>query len=745
MKKFLYYFTLTGIFIIPFIPLFVSNSLFFPFITGKNFAFRILVELILGGWVVLALLDRKYRPQRSWILWTLGAFVIIMAIADLQGVYRYKSIWSNFERMEGLVTLLHLAAYTLVLSLMLNTERLWSWFWNTTIGVSVIMSLYGIAQLAGWAVINQGGVRLDGRLGNAAYLAIYILFHIFLTAYIIVSERHFLGMPNYTLARTKKLIIGGAIIILETVILYFTATRGAMLGLVGGVFLAALLMVIFEKARPRLRKTAGGIVIAAIVVVLGFIAVRHTSFVQNSPVLTRFASISINDSTTLSRFKLWNMAFQGFKEKPILGWGQENFNYVFNKYYDPALYNQEQWFDRTHNVIFDWLIAGGLLGLLTYLAFFGAIIWYLWRRIDGVHTFSVAERSIITGMLFGYFIHNLFVFDNLTSYIMFFAVAAYVYVRTTPVRVHDNSVAPAYNRVAAPVALVVILALIYFVNIRPIQASVTLIHALTPHANAANPSASQIPFNGDITQNLADFKKVIGYNTFGSPEAREQLMTVSQQIAPAAANISGATEFVQYTIDQAKVQIARTPRDARYFTLFGNLLNSVGKFDDAVLVLKKAQELSPQKQAIIFETGIAYIEKKDFVNGEKEFKKAFDLDPNNKQARILYAASSIYAGHYPLATETLKPLSKAEIANTDFILQAYYITQQNNQVLEIWQERSAQHPNDPQTHLSLAAAYLLVKDRTHAIAEIQKVIDLAPEFKTQGEDYIKQIKAGKTL
>jgi O-antigen ligase len=84
------------------------------------------------------------------------------------------------------------------------------------------------------------------------------------------------------------------------------------------------------------------------------------------------------------------MAIKGIAEKPFIGWGQESFNYVFNKYYDPRMYNQEQWFDRAHNVFFDWLTAGGILGLGTYLFFFGTLLWYLWRKNDD--TMSVADH-----------------------------------------------------------------------------------------------------------------------------------------------------------------------------------------------------------------------------------------------------------------------------------------------------------------------------------------------------------------
>ena len=45
-----------GIFALPFIVFIVANNLFFPYITGKNFAFRIIVEIITGAWLALSLL-----------------------------------------------------------------------------------------------------------------------------------------------------------------------------------------------------------------------------------------------------------------------------------------------------------------------------------------------------------------------------------------------------------------------------------------------------------------------------------------------------------------------------------------------------------------------------------------------------------------------------------------------------------------------------------------------------------------
>jgi len=116
MNKILKSITFLGIFIIPFIPLIVSNSLFFPFITGKNFTFRIVVEIIFAAWVILAVTDKTYRPKKSPILYALGAFIALIALSDAFGINPFKSFWSNYERMEGWVALAHFFAYLYLLT-----------------------------------------------------------------------------------------------------------------------------------------------------------------------------------------------------------------------------------------------------------------------------------------------------------------------------------------------------------------------------------------------------------------------------------------------------------------------------------------------------------------------------------------------------------------------------------------------------------------------------------------------------
>ena len=143
------YLALGGIFLTPFVVLSVSGSMFFPFITGKNFTFRILVEAISMLWMILMIFDARYKPKNSLISATLAIFVIILALSSIFGENFYRSFWSNYERMEGLVTYLHLFAFFLVLVLIWGVfKKIFKLMFYAGIIISLLLAanLYFIYQ-----------------------------------------------------------------------------------------------------------------------------------------------------------------------------------------------------------------------------------------------------------------------------------------------------------------------------------------------------------------------------------------------------------------------------------------------------------------------------------------------------------------------------------------------------------------------------------------------------------------------
>jgi len=718
LNRVLRYAVLTGLFVIPFVPLLIANTMFFPFITGKNFFFRIVVELIFAAWLILALRDPAYRPKFSWTAILFALFVVIMAVADAFSVAPSKSFWSNYERMEGFITLAHLFAFFLVAGATLSTGRLWKNYLNTSLFVSALVALYGVFQLAGVLVINQGGVRLDATLGNASYLGIYMLFHIFIALYLMVrEERKWLFWAYAALAS------------LEACILYYTATRGAILGFLGGILVAGVLIAIFEKSRPRLRRAAVISVAVVLLLVGGFFAVRNTSFIKENPVLGRLATITLSGGQT--RLAIWNMGWQGFTESPktmLIGWGQESFNHVFNKYYDPKLWSQEQWFDRVHNIVFDWLVAGGALGLLAYLLLFFSPLYYMWRRGS---SFGVAEKALLTGLLAGYLFHNLFVFDNIVSYILFVTILAYVHAREGKpgklARLEPMTGNAAM--VISPIIGVAMLLGLYYLNVPSLLAGNDILKALQPQS-------------GGASVNLQYFQKALSRGGFGNQEIREQLVQAAANAA-GSADKEIAAQYGNLAATEMDIQIKESPNDARFSLFMGTLLDSYGQFDQALTYLNRALELSPNKQMIMFEIGLNRLNAGKTADALTIFKRAYDLDPSYSLAVTFYAAALYYSGEDALADQVVQSRYGTLIVNDDRLLKVYFDRGKYDRVEEIVKLRITQAPNSAQLYVSLAAVYLKENKRAAAIEALEKAITLDATFKEQGEYFIREIQAGR--
>src|SRR3989344_1941396 len=246
LNKVLSWLIFGGLLLLTVTPLIVSTSLFFPFITGKGFFFRIVTEIILALWIILALRDPNYRPRRSWLLAAMSVFLLILALATAWGANHYRSFWSNFERMEGLIGYLHLFVYFLILISILRLEKLWKIFAHTLLGINAVIAVFSILQLAGYLKINQGGVRVDATFGNATYLAVYGIFHLFLILFCLVRfwQLKCWGRGVWW----RGLAVGYVLLgLLDLAILYKTATRGAILGLGLGLVIFAVLIIWREK------------------------------------------------------------------------------------------------------------------------------------------------------------------------------------------------------------------------------------------------------------------------------------------------------------------------------------------------------------------------------------------------------------------------------------------------------------------------------------------------------------------
>lgn len=728
-SKWLRYLLIAGLFATLIIPFIFSPSMFFPFITGKNFTFRILTEILFGIYLIVAFKEPQYRPRFSWLLGAVVLFTLWAGLATAFSVDPIKSFWSNFERMEGYITVLHLLLYFFVAAAVLANERVATWFFRASVGASVVMSGYGILQLARLRPIDQGGVRLDGLLGNAEYLAIYMLFNMFF-ALLLMSR-------DWRMKWTR--FVYGAIFLLDGFILFMTETRGAILGLIGGLIVAAAYFLFATRGEHRMRpvRRVAGVTLGVIAVfVVAFFALKNTPVVQKTPGLDRIASISLSDPTTISRFLIWHMAWDGFKESPktmLVGYGQENFSYVFNKYYDPSMYNQEEWFDRAHNAFIDWAMNAGAPGFILFASLFALAAWVFVRS-----ELPATERAALIGLVVAYAFHELFVFDNLSSYLLFFAVLAYAHARSQrPVTTRvwyarpltDNGVA-----VLAPVVAVLVVGSVWLVNAPGIANAQELIQAI----ETTNP-ATGAPT--DLSQNLQHFKDVLARGYLGQQEETEQFAIFAMNVG-AASGVSPdlQQQYYQAAYDAMTAINKERPNDARLQLFFAKFLNQFGQYQEALQHLALASAASPNKQDIYFEAGLNTFDKMgDYQDALKPLAQAFNLDQQDDTARVYYAAGLYFAGDAKQADQLLIDRYGTSTPDDDTVLQVFFNTKQYARATAILQSRLAKNPQDVQSWVQLAQVEYTAGSKTQAIATLKSAEKAAPEYGSQLESIVTQL------
>lgn len=725
MKDILKTLVFAGLFAIPFLTLYVENDYFFPFITGKNFAFRIIVEIVVVLWALLALLDRTYRPKFSWLLTSFGALMVVMFASSLLAIHPATSFFSNFERMDGFITLIHVFLLMVVLGSVFTEKHYWHYYLYTTLTVAFFVSLHGLFQYLG--VIEGYRGRIDGRLGNAAYMAIYMLFHIFFAFWMFVESRT---------TGVRVVMAGLAAMFIFTLI--ETGTRGTTLGLLVGVGVMVSYIALFGARFAQFRKYAIGALVFLVLAFGTLSLARNSDFVTSNPNLSRIASITspANILQELEiRFVIWGMALEGVKERPLLGWGQGNFNYVFNEQYQPALYGQEQWFDRVHNIFLDWLIAGGVLGFVTYFGTFVAALYYLvwrpWRHND--ETFNVLERAVLLGILAGYLTHNLVVFDNIVSYIFFAVVLGIIMSRVgkpfsalETFRVDEKLV----TQFAAPLAIVALVVVVYTLHVPNMRAAADIIDSYR------SPSPQD---------QLAAYKRALSRESFAQQEIVEQLAQQAMNIARNQ-NVPEAirTEFITLAETELLKFAETKPGDARLHVFLGTFYRSINVLDKAAEQMAIARELSPRKQAVIAQQGIVELTRGDNAKARDFFKEAFELDERNLEAREYYAAALFYNGEPEVAKAlAVDQVAKERFALSDFLINGVNASGDLTFLAELFQIRIDKDRQNAQNWASLAFVYYQLGNNEQALAILKEGGELIPSFERTATCITNNIQSGR--
>lgn len=716
LSNFLHWATKISLGLALFSPILMNSLFFFPFIVPKNLLFRLAVEIGFAAYLSLAVINKEYRLKLDKIVLAVFAYFGINVVAAILGINFFSSFWGNYERMSGLFHQLHLLMYFIILVGAIKKKSDWYDLFGFTIFISVLMSFIGFAQFLELPFLlkSSGGSRLAATIGNAIYLAVYLLFHFFFISFFLVEPEkfnfkmfawcfwifdayliianffsrfyseaewgmfNFLKIPlisesiKYPIFFTIFVLLQAAIIALwffredkkfvrlflsailffEFFIFWQTQTRGAIIGLVAGLIIFGVIFL-FLNIEKKYKKIIGVLLGLLLLSPILIFALRNTSFVKNDSTLSRLTTISLSDITTQSRVLTWQASWKGLIENPkkfLIGYGPENYYYVFNKYFPTEIYQDngsQIWFDRAHNIIFDVAVSTGTLGLASFIVLILLSVWVLLREFKKENSIS---GVLFVSLIVAYLIQNLFVFDNLNTEVLLYLLFGYIaFLSLNFFEKDDNESDDEENKKSVnfiPIVLI-LLFLCYglFINYKTFQANRTLIQGLIAGSGASTYQSE----NNDY------FIKSIAQSPIGRFEAAQQFSTyaidVSRNTNASTKEILGLSTLA---IDELEKVIAQEPLNARYRLWLAMVYNALSPYIEnaplkAIAHLQKTMDLSPTRPQVYFELAQSYALLGQNDKALNYYQKGVSLAPKVIDAHWYLVSFYILTGQFDLA------------------------------------------------------------------------------------------------
>ncbi|CAD6881819.1 hypothetical protein [Methylomonas albis] len=161
--------------------------------------------------------------------------------------------------------------------------------------------------------------------------------------------------------------------------------------------LVSLAMVFIIGWCKFIRSSSGSIRLMKIILVMfSLFMVMASLFVFKPEIFTieYFFKAIGRDSTFTGRASLWETALNGFYEKPIFGWGEDNL-LTFHKHY-------HQSFGQLHNGYFDLLVRGGIVAIVLFLI----ILLQIYRGILRLAKSNNQSYILILSFISVWLVHN---------------------------------------------------------------------------------------------------------------------------------------------------------------------------------------------------------------------------------------------------------------------------------------------------------------------------------------------------
>ncbi|MSU54316.1 MAG: hypothetical protein EXS48_00550 [Candidatus Staskawiczbacteria bacterium] len=753
-----YWIYLIGFFAVLILPTVNVPPLFFPAAWGQSILFKIIFTIILVVFTAEILL--KIRPLKEILiklrqiklpLVLFGLLSAIYIVATIFSLQPHFSFWGDPARAGGTLNFLLLQLFALLVFLVIKDHD-WKKVLNFAFIGAIVVCLIAIAQqfsLIDNDILISYAYRPPGTLGNTDFLATYLLLLFFPALVLGLKETNHLKRVWY---------FGLSLFFCAVIIL--TISRAAYLGLGTGIFyflfFYRLKNIYFRRAR-----IVAAVILCIVATSLIYYANSRTVFppaIDKTPVVRNFlARLSLKSAQNDARVSVWkNVCLPMLTQRPLLGYGPENFSIGFDKYYSPSFpainKNSGSWWDKAHNIIFDTIFAIGIPGLIIYLLFCLVVLWKLEveKRKENNQQYIIYHG--MQTVFIAYFINNLFSFDTFATSLIVSLLLGYTFylISNKPqATIEERNIFISSPKASSIIALVIIsLAgcwFIYKYNIQPMQ--------VVKQINYAN-------YFSNCT-NIQGLETALQSNTFLNTYLRlEYAGALRSCITKREITDKEREGIARKGVKLLTEAVEREPYYVRawiYLSAYTNVLLDLYPEDKALIeasdrYFKKSVELSPGHSEIYAEWAKRYIHIKDYQQAIDKTNICISLNPDDHNCYFYKAIAYIHLKK-PLEVEKNLALTKEKGYDTESrgaleYLAKSYIDLATNEpgnlepykyILPIYQKLSKMDPYNFQYHASLAYTYKILGRYAEAREEAMKVIKLSPASKQNVEEFLKTL------
>jgi len=226
---------------------------------------------------------------------------------------------------------------------------------------------------------------------NSEYMAIQI----FILGYLFINERH-----RYK----KNLLIG--LIITNFMVIIGTGNRGGLFTFIAGCIIFYYLF----RQEIGIKRIFGSIFIFGFLFTIAFIFIIN--YTPYDSIFQRIKKTEIRKGVPDTREKVWEISYDAFKQKPILGWGPRIDIIPIPEFREKNSGKKTTDYSSIpspHSLYLFLLYTLGIIGLFTYLIYFGAIYTKLIKSKD-----IICKDPFLNGLpRLGIIILTVFVIDQI--------------------------------------------------------------------------------------------------------------------------------------------------------------------------------------------------------------------------------------------------------------------------------------------------------------------------------------------